>query len=95
MALTIIVQRVTTNFQIDQLHRLHLLACFIILLFVAPVAKAADGDGLLDLMDLPGFPERGSSYESLGVKDLDGANQLSSLTELCLDDNQITELNLS
>ena len=94
MALTIIVQRVTTNFRIDQLHRLHLLACFMILLFVAPVAKAGDtdSDGLLDLMDVPGFPERGSSYESLGVKDLDGANQLSSLTELCLDDNQITSI---
>ena len=48
-----------------------------ILLFVVSVAKAGDtdSDGLLDLMDVPGFPERGASYESLGEEDLNSASQ--------------------
>ena len=54
-----------------------------------------DGDGLLDLIDVPGFNRNASGdgfFGSLGIQDLDGANLLTNATELTLYDNLVTSL---
>jgi hypothetical protein len=46
-----------------------------------------DGDGLLDLIDVPGFDPSASGdvdYSSVGIEDLDGANLLTNATGLSL-----------
>ena len=54
-----------------------------------------DGDGLLDLIDVPGFNPNASGYVQFNgrsIQDLDGANLLSNATELDLIFNQITSI---
>jgi hypothetical protein len=52
-----------------------------------------DGDGLLDLIDAPGFDSNASGdvqFIGFGIQDLDGANLLTNVTTLHLYRNQIT-----
>jgi insulin-like growth factor-binding protein complex acid labile subunit len=54
-----------------------------------------DGDGLLDLIDVPGFNPNASgdvSFEDRRIQDLDGANLLTNATTLYLYRNQITSI---
>src|SRR6056297_333875 len=54
-----------------------------------------DGDGLLDLIDVPGFNPNQSGaaqFTNRGIEDLDGANQLANLQTLHLWENQITSI---
>ena len=54
-----------------------------------------DGDGLLDLIDVPGFDPNASGgveFFGLGIQDLDGANLLTNATSLDLWVNQITSI---
>ena len=64
--------------------------------FLISTARAVDtdGDGLLDLLDVPGFNPslRTGRYSNRGIEDLDGANLLTNLQRLELDHNQITSL---
>ena len=74
-----------------------LLILFASLACVSPTFAQVDtdGDGLLDLMDHPGFNPnaRGTvSYRHHGIQDLDGANQLINAISLDLLRNQITSL---
>ena len=54
-----------------------------------------DGDGLLDLIDVPGFNPNASGdvyFDGRSIQDLDGANLLTNATALDLYCNQITSL---
>jgi Leucine-rich repeat (LRR) protein len=54
-----------------------------------------DGDGLLDLIDVPGFNPNASGdvdFSNRGIQDLDGANLLTNATMLFLGGNQITSI---
>jgi Leucine-rich repeat (LRR) protein len=54
-----------------------------------------DGDGLLDLIDVPGFNPNANGdveFNRRGIQDLDGANLLINATGLALWENQITNL---
>jgi Leucine-rich repeat (LRR) protein len=55
-----------------------------------------DGDGLLDLLDVPGFDPRATGFVSFThlatIEDLDGANLLANATHLNLRGNLITSL---
>ena len=54
-----------------------------------------DGDGLLDLIDVPGFNPNASGdvyFNGRSIQDLDGANLLTNATTLYLNGNQITSL---
>lgn len=58
-----------------------------------------DGDGLLDLLDVPGFPRWTlyscnfySGQSVCNIQDLDGANQLTYLTHLSFEGNQIASV---
>ncbi len=78
-------------------HRVLLLAIVVVvsLLFSPIVAMDTDGDGLLDLLDVPGFDPNASGtgdFAGWGIQDLDGANLLTNLHELHLNVNQITSL---
>ncbi|MCA9168028.1 MAG: leucine-rich repeat domain-containing protein, partial [Planctomycetales bacterium] len=65
-------------------------------LLISPVgAVDTDGDGLLDLIDVPGFnPSAGATpdFSDRGIQDLDGANLLTNLQSLFLAFNQITSI---
>ena len=55
------------------------------------IAANTDGDGLLDILDLPGFDphtNRGN-FGFRGIEDLDGANQLGNVSLLFLSHNGI------
>ena len=59
------------------------------------LAADTDGDGLLDLLDVPGFDAnaRGQlNFADRGIEDLDGANLLTRAGELWLAGNQITSI---
>jgi Leucine-rich repeat (LRR) protein len=54
-----------------------------------------DGDGLLDLIDVPGFNPNANGdvdFENRGIQDLDGAKLLTNATTLDLDYNRVTSL---
>jgi hypothetical protein len=54
-----------------------------------------DGDGRLDLVDVPSFNPNATGildFFGMMIQDLDGANQLTNAQELLLHDNQITGL---
>jgi Leucine-rich repeat (LRR) protein len=54
-----------------------------------------DGDGLLDLIDVPGFNPNASGevdFVNRGIQDLDGAKLLTNATRLNLRTNQITSI---
>ena len=78
--------------------KLRILAiAFAQLLVLTPQTYAVDtdGDGLLDLMDVPGFDPDASGwggYSYSHIEDLDGANQLTNLETLVLTGNQITSI---
>jgi hypothetical protein len=66
-------------------------------LMLTPQASAVDTDvdGLLDLLDVPGFDPSANGdadFRRRGIQDLDGANQLTNLQRLDLDSNHITSL---
>ena len=66
-------------------------------LCVVPAAQAVDtdGDGLLDLLDVPGFDPNATGevhFKERGIQDLDGASLLTNVNELGLIKNQITQL---
>lgn len=65
---------------------------FVLLAAFASTALAfdTDGDGLLDVLDVPEFGLRRQSYRSLGIEDLDGANLLNREEWLDFDGNFIT-----
>ena len=54
--------------------------------FMTPAVAQVDtdGDGLLDLMDVPGFNPnaRNVRYDERGIQDLDGASQLTNAISL-------------
>ena len=69
------------------------------LLVYAPRAGAVDtdGDGLLDLLDLPGFDPDSSQdidFWRAGIQDLDGATLLVNTTNLSLEGNEISSIEL-
>ena len=54
-----------------------------------------DGDGLLDLLDVPGFDPSLTGdlgFYREGIEDLDGANQLTKATDLNLGSNRISNI---
>ena len=73
-----------------------LLTCFGILVIFPFSATAADtdGDGLLDLIDAPGFdPTAESVFLGFkGIEDLDGVSQLVNASVIRLDSNAITRI---
>ena len=77
--------------------KISILALTVLLSHTIPAAAQidTDGDGLLDLIDVPGFnptAEGSASFIRRGVQDLDGTSQLTNLQTLELDYNQITSL---
>jgi len=69
--------------------------CSVLAVTPAILAKDTDGDGLFDLMDVPGFDPSatGSVYfDKLGIQDLDGVNLLTNIDDLVLRENQITSI---
>jgi hypothetical protein len=55
----------------------------------------ADGDGLLDVIDVAGFDANASGnvgFQGRGIQDIDGTNLLANAKELDLGRNQITGL---
>ena len=78
-------------------HRVLLLAMALAVCLLTSPATAADtdGDGLLDLLDGPGFDPDASGtgeFSWLTIQDLDGANLLTNLETLWLSYNQITSI---
>ena len=73
-----------------------LLILFASLVCVSPTFAQVDtdGDGLLDLMDVPGFNPNASEvyYVRKRIQDLDGAGQLTNAIWLDLYGNQIRSL---
>jgi len=70
-------------------------ACFYFALVPASLAQDTDGDGLLDLMDVPGFNPLATGtldFRGKGIQDLDGVNLLTRASRLDLSDNQITRI---
>ena len=74
-------------------HTFVLIVCLAIWLSGTPLAVAVDtdGDGLLDLIDVPVFTLNNGSYHDQGIEDLDGANQLT-INSLGLSRNLITSI---
>ncbi|MEZ6097981.1 MAG: leucine-rich repeat domain-containing protein [Pirellulaceae bacterium] len=63
-----------------------------LLLSCPAFAVDTDGDGLLDLIDVPGFNPSAAgvvSFQRLGIEDLDGANLLTEAHTLLLSDNRL------
>jgi Leucine-rich repeat (LRR) protein len=58
------------------------------------MAADTDGDGLLDLVDAPGFQPSlmQGDFSNAGIQDLDGANLLTIATSLDLHTNRITSI---
>ena len=74
-----------------------LLTLGLLILALTPpaLAKDTDGDGLLDLLDAPGFDPNATgtvSFRSRGIEDLDGANQLKNAEFLKLGFNRISSI---
>ena len=68
-----------------------------VLLVSLASAVDTDGDGLLDLMDVPGFDPSASSrvdsiFEDRGIENLDGADQLTNVQYLSMLCNQIRSI---
>ena len=71
------------------------MAAVAVVLVTSVAAQDTDGDGLLDLIDVPGFDPNQTGrgyYNSLGIQDLDGANLLVNLESLSLSNNEITSI---
>ena len=79
-------------------------SCYLVILLLAfaiqPLctpasAQDTDGDGLLDLIDVPGFDPGATGegrFVSKRIEDLDGANLLTNLRDLNLNSNRITSI---
>lgn len=67
----------------------------LLLLFSTSGVADTDGDGLLDLVDVPGFDPNvwgAKGYNDLGIQDLDGANLLTNVDGLYLRQNRVTSI---
>jgi Leucine-rich repeat (LRR) protein len=61
----------------------------------SPCGADTDGDGLLDLVDIPGFDPNAEgtvTFYDRDIEDLDGAHLLTSATHLQLNRNQVTSI---
>ncbi|MEZ6102610.1 MAG: leucine-rich repeat domain-containing protein [Pirellulaceae bacterium] len=75
--------------------RLFLVLAFVSLLYGRAFAIDTDGDGLLDLMDVPGFDPNQSgalSFVGQGIQDLAGLSLLTNATNLDLSNNEIANI---
>ncbi|MEZ6103803.1 MAG: leucine-rich repeat domain-containing protein [Pirellulaceae bacterium] len=77
--------------------RFPIIAALLLVSLVSRVATAidTDGDGLLDLIDVPGFDPNAIGdviFAGFGIQDLDGVNLLTKATSLSLNGNQITSV---